>query len=88
MSSTEKNTSRLLPKKKPCDMPCPKCGSLDIYRQSCSKGAKLDKLTGDWDERESKYAFVDRWQITVKRDCIMHHCRCCQHDWETEPLNR
>ena len=29
---------------------------------------------------------IDGWLgAEVKKECIMHHCRCCQFEWETAP---
>ena len=38
-------------------------------------------------KRNNEYVEIDGWQeAKCKRECIMHHCRTCQYDWETGTL--
>ena len=71
----------------PCSAPCPKCGSQDILRRHAPAGAKLDIGYERRDmKRINEYVRIDGWlDAEVKRECIMHHCRCCQFEWETAP---
>lgn len=37
-------------------------------------------------KRINEYVRIDGWlDAEVKKECIMHHCRCCQFEWETAP---
>ena len=37
-------------------------------------------------ERVNEYVRINGWlDAEVKRECIMHHCRCCQFEWESAP---
>ena len=71
----------------PCSAPCPKCGSQDIHRRHAPAGAKLDLGYERRDmERVNEYVRINGWlDAEVKRECIMHHCRCCQFEWESAP---
>jgi hypothetical protein len=77
-------------KLKPCEILCPKCGSSDIYREFLARG-EIDSLTyGERDRaRENKFISL-AWggESNAKKDCITHHCRCCQYEWETEPMEQ
>lgn len=68
----------------PCELPCPKCGSLDIHRRMRLKGSEWHSCGSDI--RESDHLSVRRHVTSAKRDCIVHICRCCQWVWETDPL--
>jgi hypothetical protein len=76
-------------KKKPCKLPCPKCGSDDINREFLRKGKDRIIYSID-DEKERKNEFItrERYTIYVKKDCITHHCRCCQYEWESGVLSK
>lgn len=67
----------------PCELPCPKCGSLDVARHFRAAGKSW---TTHNREVENPHAEGHMWLRTAKVDHIEHHCRCCQHDWQTEPL--
>jgi FtsZ-binding cell division protein ZapB len=69
----------------PCNEPCAKCRSNDIYRKFYAIG----------DIRETEFSckrvpkFADKissFRFRATEDHIIHHCRCCQYTWETEPL--
>jgi hypothetical protein len=71
--------------KKPCEEPCPKCGSPDINRQYRRRGERWD--VGDGDAIPVS-KFINRhnmWTREATRECITHHCRTCQFDWQTKP---
>lgn len=37
-------------------------------------------------KRTNEYVRIEGWlDAEVKRECIMHRCRCCQYEWETAP---
>lgn len=72
---------------KPCELPCPKCGSTDILRQYRENGEKWD--THKHGGYSSKYANrSDGYYMTAYRDHIKHHCRTCQYAWQTTPLRK
>ena len=71
---------------KPCEYNCPKCGSNDCSRHFYAKG-QLESRIGSNPSKTTE--FVDRslnYTGKVKKDCIVHHCRCCQYDWDTAAL--
>ena len=73
---------------KPCEIPCPKCGSSDVMRrfwcknETCRESKKYDE-SSIW-----KYSRVSGWTHYATRDHITHHCRCCQYNWETLPMSK
>jgi hypothetical protein len=69
----------------PSEQPCPKCGSDDIHREYRESGEEW-KTHGVSKQRTSKHVKIGRWSGSAKRDCIVHHCRCCQFDWDTDAL--
>lgn len=76
-------TSAVTPK--PCELPCPKCGSQDISRAYRARGATW--RTSDSDGYVSRFAGCYRaYTMSANREHIEHHCRTCQHDWQAPPL--
>jgi len=74
------------PKKpNPCKSTCPKCGSGDIVRKFHAKGTHWRKGFDD-EDRKSKWVDGTDYDWKARKDCIVHHCRCCQWDWDTDPL--
>lgn len=71
-------------KTKPCDLPCPKCGSADVMRRFWPKDER--RQAGIYDGFMSRYVSVTCWNAVALRDHIVHHCRCCQHEWSTPPM--
>jgi len=71
----------------PCEIPCSKCGSKDVYRQFRRQNEWWHKCIGDFRSWEDEFVKSDYGTLSAKRDCIIHHCRICQYDWATEPLN-
>ena len=70
---------------KPCDLPCPKCGSSDIYRMFHAVNSKIEEQYGE-DLPASKFTKSnDVWSHTVKADFIRNHCRTCQYDFDVKP---
>jgi hypothetical protein len=65
--------------KKPCDLPCPKCGSTDMSREFLAKGEELQISVL---ERERRSIFLNQEQEAT-RDCIAHYCRVCSFRWQT-----
>lgn len=72
---------------KPCELPCPKCGATDIHRQYRARWS-------DWQAEKyggysSKYASNHgSYRMHAHKEHIEHHCRTCQHDWQTPPLKK
>lgn len=72
---------------KPCDIPCPKCGSADIYRRWRRKGVVFDYSCADHEQGEDgDIAYGHCREAMATRDCIQHHCRTCGFEWNTPPL--
>ena len=80
---------------KPCEIPCPKCGSLKIIRRFYLKGDRTDY---QFIPRESKYAAPPppettptelAWGNPPRRaicDCFLHFCQDCGWRWETNEM--
>lgn len=70
---------------KPCDLPCPQCGSTDILRRFRAKDSHMEGEK--YGLQPSKYTTgPGTWVWTVTTNHITRHCRCCQYDWQTKPL--
>ena len=69
---------------KPCNQSCPKCGSLDINRTHLTVG-KLELGWSDKDTtRNNEFVKINGWlDAKCIKECITHHCRVCQFDFET-----
>ncbi|MEZ7525921.1 hypothetical protein [Burkholderia vietnamiensis] len=72
---------------KPCEIPCPKCGSEDIMRNFWRAGERRQALEYD-KQTMGKYASVTSWYAIADRDHIGHLCRCCQFVWQTLPMKK
>lgn len=72
----------------PCESTCPKCGHGDIYRRYFDAGQ--DTHAGQRPRGSLKStAWVDRsdgWIQPALKDCIVHSCRCCGYQWDSDPL--
>jgi hypothetical protein len=66
----------------PCRISCPKCGGSDICRKHRVAGETWDKYNL---ERERNNDFVRSKGLCyyAKLECITHHCRECEYEWET-----
>jgi len=71
----------------PCSASCAKCGSDDIYRRYYDAGKdtngpspKRDLKSTEWVDRS------DAWVQPAIKDCIVHVCRCCGYQWDSDPL--
>lgn len=70
---------------KPCDFPCPKCGSIDVLRNFWPRGER--RQAREYDKQSmGKYASVTCWNAYANKDHLVHHCRCCQFEWQTLPM--
>lgn len=69
---------------KPCETPCPKCGSPDVNRQFYARGEQVENP--EYDERPCEWTVGQSYFYKADRDFIRNHCRCCQHDWVDKPL--
>lgn len=63
---------------KPCDIPCPKCGSGDVLRVFFGRGHSLS--FAEW------YAWKRIVGREIESDVIGNSCNCCQFEWVTEPM--
>lgn len=72
---------------KPCEMLCPKCGSLDVRRIYREPGpyARNEFYKGGLED--SKFITQTRFDETVHIEHIEHHCRICQYAWRTRVFN-
>lgn len=72
---------------KPCNIHCPKCGSMDVYRLFRAKGTKMRVDYGDNTPKTNKWQrWDDSYGGVSLKDHIDHHCRMCQYDWQGAPL--
>lgn len=69
---------------KPCDLPCPKCGSADVLRRFWPKGER--RQAKEYGVPSMRWTRVVAWNEYANRDHLVHHCRCCQHEWQTLPM--
>lgn len=73
---------------KPSEATCPKCGSNDCHRKHRRRGE-----TWTVSERGTVplSPFINvhgDWNREATRECITHHCRTCQFDWQTAVLKK
>lgn len=69
----------------PCDIPCEKCGSVDILRQFFFEGQDTNGIVPN-PKRSSEYVDRnDRYYQPALKDCITHHCRTCHYEWDGPP---
>jgi hypothetical protein len=74
---------------KPCDLPCPKCGTSDIYRTFHSKGTIIEPSSYGRERERASSEFVSRkntYSHLVLKDCLTNVCRCCGYLWDVGPL--
>lgn len=65
----------------PCNIPCPKCGSVDINRTYLKKGDTW------WRLRPGQViTSLTGYREKVEKDFIAHTCRVCKYTWDTDPL--
>lgn len=72
----------------PCNTPCCKCGSNDINRTYYDESQHVYKPINP--PRQKSNEFVDRTGVfwVAKKECIVHHCRVCQYEWDSATLTR
>lgn len=68
----------------PCEAPCPKCGSSDIYRLYFAKDAEVE--CKEWEKAPHAGFWTRGWQAFASKECIVHHCRTCQYEWTGKTL--
>lgn len=73
---------------KPCEIPCPKCGGTDIYREHRGQGEAVDKLDLDDDCKTIPPYLKSDWPYGYKvtKEHIGHTCRVCSFHWRTDIL--
>ena len=69
---------------RPCDLPCQKCGSDDVYRRFVATGQHIDNT--DYGKPPSRYSRGRAHAYYATRDHLQHKCRCCGYVWETLPM--
>lgn len=71
---------------KPCDYTCEKCGSGDVLLKFYTKG---DSIHEGLNQNKEDGNFIIRayCRKEAKRDHIEYHCRTCQYEWRTLPLD-
>lgn len=69
---------------KPCELPCPKCGSGDCIRVYVDIGGKVHNE--DYCKCNNRWANGTGNYFTATREHIDHTCRTCTHRWQTPPL--
>lgn len=72
---------------KPCEAPCPKCGSRDIHRMFFEAGQKTEPTwLRSLPIKSSEWVDRDDLDFPAKKDCIVHRCHCCSFSWDSDPL--
>jgi ssDNA-binding Zn-finger/Zn-ribbon topoisomerase 1 len=72
---------------KPCDEPCPKCGSADIHRLFHKRNSLVERPNLKYGVAPlEKYIGGSGFHWYATRDLIAHHCRTCQHEWASKAL--
>ena len=74
---------------KPCDLPCPKCGSPDICRTFRKQGAILESSWHAPERDQESSEFISRKNKSaplVLKDCLTNVCRGCGYRWDVGPL--
>lgn len=68
----------------PSEIPCPKCGSANIYRRYFAQDQNADHFTA----APPKNPLLKRVEYIwiSEKDHINNFCRCCQYTWQTVPL--
>lgn len=69
---------------KPCDLPCPKCGSADVMRSFWGKEDR--RQAREYGVPIGRFSRAIAWNVYATKDHIVHHCRCCQYEWQTLPM--
>ncbi len=75
---------------KPCDVPCPKCGSLDIHRSYKTPNSFESFYIPSYQTKEDEdndFFKISNSTITFKKECIYNHCRCCAYEWAIDTRN-
>jgi hypothetical protein len=72
----------------PCVIPCPKCGSMDIYRLFRPKDAPWDGAGSELAPEEffGPGKGISMHLRAATRECIQHRCRTCRHVWVSDTL--
>lgn len=71
----------------PCSAACPKCGSLDIHRHHRASKEEWSRNLGENRQNyETLWVSYEGYSAKALKECITHHCRCCQWKWESDCL--
>ena len=71
----------------PCDLKCSKCGSSDIHRVYRKKGETWNLYGPTYDtvaNTETPHISYSNHSAQVKLECIVHICRCCSYQWDSD----
>jgi hypothetical protein len=74
---------------KPCEMPCPKCGSQDALRRFFARDKNVEPFSGKQDYGVMpvpRWIYGSAYVWKANRDFVAHFCRTCKHIWQTPPL--
>jgi len=66
---------------------CPKCGSTDILRQYRKRHEEWSNAIGDYTKKETNFVSKRQYRSVAIFECITHHCKICQYEWETGVLS-
>lgn len=71
---------------KPCEMPCPKCGSAECTRRYVGVDCRVHNE--DYGKCNNRFAIGQCHHYYALREHIDHVCKVCGHRWQTAPLPR
>lgn len=71
---------------RPCDLPCEKCGSDDLYRRFVANAQRMDNKK--YGKPPSRYSRGHGHAYYATRDHLTHVCRCCGYQWQTLPMSK
>ena len=82
-NNNQPTTCAVYPAKR-CSMPCPKCESENIHRRYRRKDEEWNKDICDYECRETERVEYRTYHARAKVECLVHHCRCCDYEWDSE----
>jgi len=82
-NNNQPTTCAVYPAKR-CSMPCPKCESENIHRRYRRKDEEWNKDICDYECRETERVEYRKYHARAKVECLVHHCRCCDYEWDSE----
>lgn len=70
----------------PCEVPCPKCGAVDVYRRFHKRDERIDIPHGK--PTPPGFTVIDGYKTVAMKDLILQSCRCCGFQWADKPLKK